>query len=179
MQDSKKSPKIAVWSPSHNFVRLYLRNKGRYRQSEKMLSSNISFTCPHNMVNFSLLAAEIVSLVLGTPANFNGFAAWLRYCSESLNGSQPNFAQCLALTWAGRLYIHFRRLLLHNWILPDAKLTLRPPSLALSYSQRYWTAVEQWARAKLCGVEHRTPPIFGRATIMLGIGPHSSYGRPM
>jgi len=25
------------------------------------------------MVNFSLLAAEIVSLVWGTPANFNGF----------------------------------------------------------------------------------------------------------
>jgi len=29
------------------------------------LSNNISSTCPHNMVNFGLLAAEIVSLVLG------------------------------------------------------------------------------------------------------------------
>ena len=38
-----------------------------------MLSSNISSTCPHNMVNFGLLAAEIVSLVWGTPANFNRF----------------------------------------------------------------------------------------------------------
>jgi len=38
-----------------------------------LLSSNISSRCPHNMVNFSLLAAEIVSLVWGTPANFNGF----------------------------------------------------------------------------------------------------------
>ena len=28
---------------------------------------------PHNMVNFGLLAAEIVSLVWGTPGNFNGF----------------------------------------------------------------------------------------------------------
>ena len=28
---------------------------------------------PHNMVNFGPLAAEIVSLVWGTPANFNGF----------------------------------------------------------------------------------------------------------
>jgi len=35
-----------------------------------LLSSNIFFTCPHN---FSLLAAEIISLVWGTPANFNGF----------------------------------------------------------------------------------------------------------
>jgi len=28
---------------------------------------------PDNMANFGLLAAEIVSLVWGTPANFNGF----------------------------------------------------------------------------------------------------------
>ena len=28
--------------------------------------------------------------------------------------------------------------------------------------------------AKLCGVEQRAPPIFVRATITLGIGPHSS-----
>ena len=40
---------------------------------KKLLSSNISSTCPHNMVNFGPLAAEIVSLVWGTPANFNGF----------------------------------------------------------------------------------------------------------
>jgi len=45
-----------------------------YRQSEKnLLSSNISSTYPHSMVNFDPLAAEFVSLVWGTPANFNGF----------------------------------------------------------------------------------------------------------
>jgi len=45
-----------------------------YRQSKKnLLSSNIPSTCPHNMVNFGPLAAEIVSLVWGTPDNFNGF----------------------------------------------------------------------------------------------------------
>jgi len=37
------------------------------------LSSNMSSTCPHNMVNFGLLAAEICWRVWGTPANFNGF----------------------------------------------------------------------------------------------------------
>ena len=35
--------------------------------------------------------------------------------------------------------------------------------------------LQQWASAKLCGVEQRAPPIFGRATIRLGIGPHSSF----
>jgi len=54
--------------------RAYLCNYGSYRQSEKnLLSSNISSTCPHNTVNFGPLAAEIVSLVSGTPGNFNGF----------------------------------------------------------------------------------------------------------
>jgi len=40
---------------------------------KNLLSSNISSVCPRNMVNFDPLAAEIVSLVWGTPANFNGF----------------------------------------------------------------------------------------------------------
>ena len=45
-----------------------------YRQSEKnLLSSNTSSRLAYNMVNFGLLAAEILSLVWGTPANFNGF----------------------------------------------------------------------------------------------------------
>jgi len=39
----------------------------------KNLSSNISPTCSHNMVNFGPLATEIGSLVWGTPANFNVF----------------------------------------------------------------------------------------------------------
>ena len=29
--------------------------------------------------------------------------------------------------------------------------------------------------SQICGVEHRPPPIFGRAAITLGICPHSSY----
>jgi len=42
-------------------------------RKKNLLNSNISPTCPHNMVNLDPLAAEIVSLVWGTPANFNGF----------------------------------------------------------------------------------------------------------
>ena len=78
-----------------------------------MLSSNKSSTCPHNMVNFGLLAAEIDPVVRGTAANFNGF----RVLAALMHGM---------------------------------------------------------ASAKLCGVEQRAPPMFGKATITLGIGPHSS-----
>jgi len=41
---------------------------------KNLLSSNTPFTCPYNMVNFGPLVAEILSLVWGTPANFNGFS---------------------------------------------------------------------------------------------------------
>jgi len=40
-------------------------------QKKKLLSSNISSTCP--MMNFGPLAAEICWRVWGIPANFNGF----------------------------------------------------------------------------------------------------------
>ena len=77
----------------------------------------MSSTCPHNMVNFGRLAAEIHPVVWGIPANFNGFRVLAAYCM----------------------------------------------------------ALEYWALATLCGVEQRAPPIFGRAAITLGIGPHSSF----
>jgi len=40
---------------------------------KNLLNSNTSSTCPHNMANFGSLAAEIDSVVWGTPANSNGF----------------------------------------------------------------------------------------------------------
>jgi len=34
-QDAKKSPKIAIWAPSHNFVGSYLRKKARIDNRKK------------------------------------------------------------------------------------------------------------------------------------------------
>jgi len=80
------TPKIAIRAPSHNFVGLgyIFATKARIDNRKKMLSSNISSRCPHNMVNFGPLAAEIGSGVWGTPANFNGF----RVLAALLHGSQ-------------------------------------------------------------------------------------------
>jgi len=62
-------------------------------QKKNLLSSKMSSICPHNMVNFGLLAAEIGLPVWGTPANFNS----LRVSAAFLHGSQverePNFAE--------------------------------------------------------------------------------------
>ena len=72
---------------------------------KKLLSSNISPKCPYNMVNFGLLAAEIVSLVWDTPGNFNGF----RVLAALLHGTLVvGVSQTAALNrrrhlyWAGR-----------------------------------------------------------------------------
>jgi len=66
------------------------------------------------MVNFGLLAAEIISLAWGTPANFNGFRV------------------LVALLYG---------------------------TVVVGVSQN-------------CGVQQRASPIFDRAAIRLGIGPH-------
>jgi len=52
---------------------------------KKLLNSNISPTCPYNMVNFGSLAAEIVSLFWGTPATFDSF----RVLAALLHGTPP------------------------------------------------------------------------------------------
>ena len=52
-------------------------------RKKNLLSSNISPTCPHNMMNFGPLAADIVSLVWGTPGNFH----WFRVLAALLYGT--------------------------------------------------------------------------------------------
>jgi len=42
-------------------------------RKKNLLNSNISFTCPHNMVNFCPLTAEIDWQVWGTRSYFNGY----------------------------------------------------------------------------------------------------------
>jgi len=73
----KKSPKFRHLGTIAQLCRAIssqLRHVPGYRQFEKnLLNSNISSTCPHNMVNFGPLGTKIVLLVWGTPANFNRF----------------------------------------------------------------------------------------------------------
>ena len=105
-----------------------------YRQSKKnLLNGNTSSICPHFMLNFGLLTAEICWRVWGTRSKFQwvlrlGFVTALTL----LNRCQPNFARCLAVSWTGTVCIHFRRLLPPDGILPAVKFTLRP-NLAFYY----------------------------------------------
>jgi len=51
----------------------------------------------------------------------------------SLNRSQPNFAQCFAISWAGTLCVHFRRLLPHSGNFIRCKIHFASKSCVLSY----------------------------------------------
>jgi len=109
---------MAICSASHNFVGLHLLQLRHVSTTRKSVSnSNTSSTCPHIMVIFRLLTAEIGSGVLGTPANFHGFQVLASLLQRRLNEGQPNFAWCLAVSWADTLYILFWRLLPPNGIL--------------------------------------------------------------
>jgi len=87
----KKSPKIhhlrtiaqLCWAISSQLRHILTVGKN-------LLNTNISHTCPYNMVNFGPLTAEIVSLVWGTPANFNGYRilAALLHCTLVMGVSQ-------------------------------------------------------------------------------------------
>jgi len=88
-----------------------------------------------------------------------GFASSLRYCIDVAQRRSTKLC-----TMFGRLLGWYT-----NEILPGAKFTLRP-SLAFSYIGSVTARHEQWASVKLCGVQQRAPPIFGRAAITLGIG---------
>ena len=99
-----------------------------------------------------------------------------------LTGGQPNFAPCLAVSWAGTLYIHFLGScpltefcqvqnslcvqVLRSRIL--AALLHCTPAAGVSQTLRRGT------RNGIIELLQRAPPILGWVAITLGVGPHSS-----
>jgi len=109
MQDAKTRPKFAIWAPSHNFVGLSLRNWGIYRQSEKRVKQQY-------LLHMSLQYCELLPTndwdrftSLGHPSKFQRVLR-LAFVTAAMSftGGQLNFAQCLVVSWAVTLYIHFR-----------------------------------------------------------------------
>ena len=129
---------------------------------KKLLNSNISSTCLHNMVNFGPYGWDrFVSL--GQPMQQISTVSHLGLvtAATSLKGSQPDFARCLAVSWGGTNTpcIHFRGFLPRNGILSGAKFTLHP-SLALSYfgsvTARHYSSGRQPNFAALSRGRHLT-----------------------
>jgi len=74
---SKKSPSGHHRTTLSSYI---FATKARIDNRKKMFPP----TCPHNMVNFGPLAAEIFWRVWGSPANFNGFRVLAALIHDSL-----------------------------------------------------------------------------------------------
>jgi len=82
IQDAKSRQKSPSGHHRTTLSGYIFATKALIDNRKKVLSNNMSSTCPHNMVNFGPLTAEICSGVWGTPANFN----WLRVLAALLHG---------------------------------------------------------------------------------------------
>jgi len=118
---------------------------------------------------------------LGHPSKFQrvsrlGFIT----APTSLNGGQPKFARCLAVSWAATVLVPWRN---------SARCIIHIASKYLLYWQRYCTALEQRASPKVCDVVQgmelqnflssslstKGARYIPTAAITLGIGPHCSF----
>jgi len=118
---------------------------------KKMLNSNTSSKCPYNIENFGPLN-EICSGVWGTPANFNGFTSWLRYCSDAAHRTPTKLCTTFGrlLGWYTMYTFSGARARWRNFARCKIHFTFK--SCVLLYWQRYCTALQQRAWAKLYGV---------------------------
>ena len=93
---------------------------------------------------------------LGYPSKFQrlsrvGFVT----APTSLIGGQPNFARCLAVSWGGALYIHFRGPLpLTEFCQVQSSLYVQVLRSHILAALLHSTPLQQQASAKLCGVVH-------------------------
>ena len=96
-----RTQKIAVWAPSQLCWAISLQLRHVSTIGKNLLNSNIFPTCPHIM-----LTSADYRLSLGHPSKFQRVSRLGFFiAAPSLNGGQPNFAQCLAVSWACTLYV--------------------------------------------------------------------------
>jgi len=167
-QDAKKSPKIAIWAPSHKFVGLYLRNSGTYRQSEKNAVKQ-----PYYVIHMSPQYGELRPTSswdrfasLGHPYKFQ----WvLRLGSvtarQSSTERQPNFAAsnrgrhlCLAGRPSRWALAHISSLYYGLDVCPLNRDQVRSLEFAVNscfrkiFSVRLLTAIEKTVKCCLTGL---------------------------
>jgi len=108
---------------------------------KNLLSSNMSSTCPHNMVNFGWLVDEIGLPVWGTPANFNGF----RVLAALLHGSQVvSVSQTLRHWTEGTTYVRQGDHHVGHWPTFLVMFSFDVSLLLLSYLHFQWCCYKCW-----------------------------------
>jgi len=95
-----------ISAPSHKFVGLYLSNYGMYRQSLKTVKQQYVLQMSSEYDELRSLMTDTVWRLWCTPASFNGFASWLRYCTDVAQRRSTKLCMMLGCLCAGTLYIH-------------------------------------------------------------------------
>ena len=91
------------------------------------------------MVNFGPLEAKIGLPLWGTPANFNRFSSWLRYCTEVAQRTSTKLCTLFGRLLGWYIIIYILGALAPDGILPAGKFTLHP-GLAFSFFWQRYTA---------------------------------------
>ena len=108
-----------------------------------------------------------------------GFASWLRYCSDVAQRRSTKLCTMFGRLLAGTLYTFLGLLPLSEFCQLQNSLCVqvfRSPTLAaLLYGIRAVGVSQRLRRNGITELSQRAPSILGRATITLGIGPHSSF----
>jgi len=141
------------------------------------------------MVNFGSLTAQICWRVCGTQANFN----WFRVLVSLLHRRRSTEAnQTLNDVWSSPGLVHY--IYIFGGSCPVTEFchvqnslsvlqVLCSPLLAAllhgTRAVRVSVSLRHCTRNGITELSQRGPSIFGWAAITLGIGPNSSYGRPM
>ena len=122
---------------------------------------------------------------LGHPSKFQ----WVSHLGfvtapTSLKKGQPNFAQCLAVSWAGTQYAYIfgGYCPLMEFCQLKNSLCIQDLRSAILAALLHGTRAVGVSQSLRCGTRNgitellqRAPPIFGRTAITLSIGPHSSW----
>jgi len=100
---------------------------------------------PHNMVNFGPLAADIVSLVWGTPANFNGF----RLLAALLHGTPAKLWDVeqrvpLYIRQGGHHLGHWPTFLVNDSTIIASPMTRITSSISIPYCRHFHAGMCTW-----------------------------------
>jgi len=120
---------------------------------KNLLNTNMSSSCPHTSELRPINGWDLLAR-LGHPSKFQR-VSHLAFVTAvmTLTGGQPNFARCLpSPALLHYIYIFGGSFRWQNFAW--CKVHFASKSCVLMYWQRYCTALQQRAWAKLCGVVH-------------------------
>ena len=145
---------------------MYCKNSCPTPSSSNVDSATEDVTAPCTIADYRNFIIWLVMAALRSRCGHYIFALWFLSIFYLLSFFVPRLISAAA-DWMSTILPHM--------VWPYCEFRMHPckfQRVSLLVSVTYCTALQWWASSKLCGIESRAPPIFGRAAITLDIGPH-------